>query len=73
MTPRRFVILERECLLPPEPHLRDLQALPVLLARLNGPAVRLDGPRELHGSGWGSWIVWLPLAVVAAVFFAGGC
>lgn len=68
----QFVILERERLLGPS-RLRDLQALPVLLARLNGPAVRLDGPRELHRSGWGSWIVWLPLAVVAAVFFAGGC
>lgn len=65
----QFVILERERLLGPS-RLRDLQALPVLLGRLNGPAVRLDGPRELRRPwGW-SWIVWLALA---AVVVAGGC
>lgn len=70
---RQFVILERERLLPPELRLRDLQALPILLGRLNGPAVRLDGPRETRRAWRGAWLGWLALAIVAAVFVAGGC
>lgn len=68
----QFVILERERLLGPS-RLRDLQALPVLLGRLNGPAVRLDGPRETRRAWRGAWAGWLALAFVAALVVAGGC
>lgn len=66
--------LERECLLPPGLKLRDLQALPWLLGRLNRPE-RLEGPRDLRGHVNASpgWLGALLLASAVLMFLFGGC